>query len=98
MHLLKQPTSLDTHNASLPFIPHSIQTHIQYKILWVHYHQCYKLLKDYGMEFIAGIMLTADEKKAIEGNTHLQASTAQWYEEHHCRSNFGHVVLHQSGF
>ena len=53
------------------------------------------------MEFIKGITPTVDEKKVIEEKTRLQAFSARWNEERHCRltaSSFGQVILHKSGF
>ena len=58
-------------------------------------------IKSYGVEFIESITPTAVEKKAIEEKTCLQASSAQWHEERHCRltaSSFGQVALRKSGF
>ena len=53
------------------------------------------------MEFIDGITPTSDEKKVIEDKTRLQAYSARWHEEHHCRltaSSFGRVILRKSRF
>ena len=53
------------------------------------------------LDFIKGITPTIDEKKVIEEKTRLQAFSARWNEEHHCRltaSSFGQVILHKSGF
>lgn len=44
VHLLKQPTSFDAPNASLPLTSRSIQTRLK-KYCRAHYHQYYKLLK-----------------------------------------------------
>lgn len=53
------------------------------------------------MEFIKGITPTAVDKKVIDEKTCLQASSAQWHEDCHCRltaSSFGQVILCKSGF
>ena len=45
------------------------------------------------MEFIKGITPTANEKKVIEEKTRLQASSARWHEERHCRLTASTVTL-----
>ena len=101
VHLLKKPSALDKSNSALPLIPRSIQARIQHKIMQGSLPPTLATIKSYGVEFIEGITPTAVEKKAIEEKTHLQASSARWHEERHCRltaSSFGQVILRKSGF
>ena len=102
VHLLKQPASFDAPRLSalLPLIPHSIQAHLRHKILQEPLPPTLQNVKNFGMEFIAGITPITGEKKRIKEKTHLQPLSARWHKEYHCRlitSNFGRVALHWSG-